>query len=123
MVIESFGSSSDVTVRLWGTKTVDVQSITGPRSNPTSPNTITLPAGNACVPSGGGPGFTASDTRVITDIATGNEISRDTRTVKYDPIPIVRCESPEPEPEPEDEPADRPAGAAPPAAPPAEDGE
>ncbi|OZC56353.1 hypothetical protein CH289_06445 [Rhodococcus sp. RS1C4] len=123
VVIESFGSSSDVTVRLWGTKTVDVQSVTGPRSNPTSPNTITLPAGNACVPSGGGPGFTASDTRVITDIATGNEISRDTRTVKYDPIPIVRCESPEPEPEPEDEPADRPAGAAPPAAPPAEDGE
>ncbi|MGA9873391.1 MAG: VanW family protein, partial [Rhodococcus sp. (in: high G+C Gram-positive bacteria)] len=117
VVIESFATSSNVTVRLWGTKTVDVQSITGARSNPTSPNTITLPAGSGCVPSGGGPGFTASDTRVVSDIATGSEISRNTRTVKYDPIPIVRCVSPEPEREP-DEP-----GPAPAPAPPPEDGE
>ncbi|XWO25205.1 VanW family protein [Rhodococcus sp. BGS-1C] len=111
VVIESFGTSSNVTVRLWGTKTVEVESITGPRSNPTSPNTITLPAGSGCVPSGGGPGFTASNTRVITDIETGSEISRNTRTVKYDPIPIVRCISPEPDPAPEPapEPADEPA--------------
>ena len=115
IVIESFATNSSVTVRLWGTKTVDVESITGPRSNPTSPNTITLPAGPGCVASGGGSGFTASDTRVVTDIATGNEISRNTRTVKYDPIPIVRCESPEPPPR------DEPAEDAP--APPAEDGE
>ncbi|WXG71829.1 VanW family protein [Rhodococcus sovatensis] len=115
IVIESFATNSSVTVRLWGTKTVDVESVTGPRTNPTSPNTITLPAGPGCVASGGGSGFTASDTRVVTDIATGNEISRNTRTVKYDPIPIVRCESPEPPPR--DEPAeDEPA-------PPAEDGE
>lgn len=119
VIIEASASSSDVTVRLWGTKTVEVESITGSRSNPTSPNTITLPAGSACVPSGGGPGFTASDTRVITDIASGNEVSRDTRTVKYDPVPIVKCVSPEPDPEPEDEPADDP----PSDAPPAEDGE
>ncbi|RRQ25912.1 hypothetical protein DK926_21140 [Rhodococcus sp. Eu-32] len=131
VLIESFGTSSNVTVRLWGTKTVDVESITGPRTNPTSPNTITLPAGSACVPSSGGPGFTASDTRVITDVATGNEISRNTRTVKYDPIPIVRCVSAEPEPEPEapadspseETPANRPAPAEPPAATPPADGE
>ncbi len=91
VVIESFGTSSDVTVRLWGTKTVDVESITGPRSDPTSPNTVTLPAGDECVASSGGPGFTARDTRVISDAETGSEISRNTRTVKYDPIPIVRC--------------------------------
>lgn len=131
VLIESFGTSSNVTVRLWGTKTVDVESITGPRTNPTSPNTITLPAGSACVPSSGGPGFTASDTRVITDVASGNEISRNTRTVKYDPIPIVRCVSAEPEPEPEapadspseETPANRPAPAEPPAATPPADGE
>lgn len=115
IVIESFATNSSVTVRLWGTKTVDVESITGPRTNPTSPNTITLPAGPGCVASGGGPGFTASDTRVVTDVATGNEISRNTRTVTYDPIPIVRCESPEPPPR------DEPAEDAP--APPDEDGE
>ena len=125
VVIESFATSSDVTVRLWGTKTVDVESSTGARTNPTSPNTITLPAGAGCIASGGGPGFTASDTRVITDIASGNEVSRNTRTVKYDPIPIVKCESPktEPEPKPAEEPADDAPAAAPPATVPPAEGE
>ncbi|CAH0161037.1 VanW family protein [Rhodococcoides fascians] len=107
VVIESFADSSSVTVRLWGTKTVDVESITGPRTRPTSPNTVTLPAGAGCVASGGGPGFTASDTRVISDAASGREISRNTRTVKYDPIPIVKCVQPDrpaPTPEPDDPP-------------------
>jgi vancomycin resistance protein YoaR len=107
VVIESFADSSSVTVRLWGTKTVDVESITGPRTRPTSPNTVTLPAGAGCVASGGGPGFTASDTRVISDAASGREISRNTRTVKYDPIPIVKCVQPDrpaPAPEPDDPP-------------------
>ncbi|MCZ4518188.1 VanW family protein [Rhodococcus ruber] len=115
VVIESFADSSSVTVRLWGTKTVDVESITGSRTNPTSPNTVTLPAGAGCVASGGGPGFTASDTKVISDAASGRELSRNTRTVKYDPIPIVKCVQPDrpdtapaprsdPAPEPEPEP-------------------
>jgi vancomycin resistance protein YoaR len=107
VVIESFADSSSVTVRLWGTKTVDVESITGPRTRPTSPNTVTLPAGAGCVASGGGPGFTASDTRVISDAASGREISRNTRTVKYDPIPIVKCVQPE-RPAPSAEPDDPP---------------
>lgn len=115
IVIESFATSSNVTVRLWGTKTVEVESVTGARTNPTSPNTITLPAGAGCVASGGGPGFTASDTRVITDIASGNQISSNTRTVKYDPIPIVKCVSPEPERAPSADPDDEPPAAAPPA--------
>jgi hypothetical protein len=29
---------------------------------------------------------------VITDHASGAEISSNTRTVKYDPVPIVKCE-------------------------------
>ncbi|SFA46947.1 Vancomycin resistance protein YoaR, contains peptidoglycan-binding and VanW domains [Rhodococcoides kroppenstedtii] len=91
-VIESFADSSSVTVRIWGTKTVDVESITGSRSAPTSPDTIRLPRGPQCIASSGAPGFTTSDTRVVTDAATGAELSRTTRTVKYDPVPIVRCE-------------------------------
>ncbi|MBY4127296.1 VanW family protein [Rhodococcus fascians] len=108
VVIESFADSSSVTVRLWGTKTVDVESITGPRTRPTSPNTVTLPAGAGCVASGGGPGFTASDTKVISDAASGREISRNTRTVKYDPIPIVKCVQPD---RPDPSPAPRPDAA------------
>ncbi|WP_179273430.1 MULTISPECIES: VanW family protein [unclassified Rhodococcus (in: high G+C Gram-positive bacteria)] len=108
VVIQSFADSSSVTVRLWGTKTVDVESITGSRTNFTSPNTVTLPAGAGCVASGGGQGFTASDTRVISDAASGREISRNTRTVKYDPIPIVRCVQPD-RPDPAPAPAEGPA--------------
>ncbi|WP_324192248.1 VanW family protein [Nocardia puris] len=105
--IETVATSSEITVRIWGTKTVNVESITGERTKPTEPQTITLPEGRDCIPSQGAPGFTISDTRVITDRATGAEISRTTRTVKYDPIPVVKCESAEPEPKPEEsEPAE-----------------
>jgi vancomycin resistance protein YoaR len=92
VLIETIGTGSDITVRLWGTKTVDVQSIPGDRHKLTPPNTVTLPKGPGCVASGGAQGFTTSDTRVITDRASGKEISRHTRTVKYDPVPIVKCE-------------------------------
>ncbi|WP_328407212.1 VanW family protein [Nocardia sp. NBC_00403] len=90
--IETLTTDSDVTVRLWGTKTVDVESITGERDKPTEPKTVTLPKGKDCIASEGAPGFTVSDTRVITDHKTGREVSRATRTVKYDPIPVVKCE-------------------------------
>uniref|UniRef100_UPI00083521FC VanW family protein n=1 Tax=Rhodococcus phenolicus TaxID=263849 RepID=UPI00083521FC len=98
VLIETIGTDSDITVRIWGTKTVDVQSVTGDRTSFTSPNKITLPAGDACIPSSGGQGFTVSNTRIITNASTGEQISRSTRTVKYDPVPIVECVEPEPEP-------------------------
>lgn len=90
--IQAIATGSDITVRLWGTKTVDVESITGEKSKPTEPTELTLPKGKDCIASEGAPGFTISDTRVITDHKTGVQISRHTRTVKYDPIPVVKCE-------------------------------
>ncbi|MFD6860421.1 VanW family protein [Rhodococcus sp. NPDC060090] len=113
VLIQTIWTPSDVTVRLWGTKTVDVQSITGDRTNYTSPNTITLPAGEACIPSSGAQGFTVTDTRIVTDAQTGTQVSNKTRTVRYDPVPVVKCVSPEPKPG-EDEPAgaDRPSAPA-----------
>ncbi|QRY64815.1 VanW family protein [Gordonia sp. PDNC005] len=89
--IETQWSSSSVTVRLWSTKTRDVESITGDRTLPTSPETVTVPRGDDCIASSGLPGFTASDTRVIRDHRTGREINRHTRTVRYAPEPVVRC--------------------------------
>ncbi|MFG1790446.1 VanW family protein [Nocardia sp. NPDC049149] len=90
--IEAITTDSEVTVRLWGTKTLNVESITGEKSKPTEPTTIKLPKGKDCIASEGAPGFTISDTRVISDRRTGREVSRATRTVKYDPIPVVKCE-------------------------------
>lgn len=91
IVIETAWSSSSITVRLWGTKQFEVESFTGERTNPTSPESLVLPVGDNCLPSGGSPGFTASNTRVVRDARSGAEVSRHTRTVKYDPEPIVRC--------------------------------
>ncbi|WP_405160051.1 VanW family protein [Nocardia sp. NBC_01499] len=90
--IEAVTTDSEVTVRLWGTKTVEVESVTGDRSKPTEPTTVKLPKGKDCIASEGAPGFTTSDTRIITDRRSGREVSRTTRTVKYDPIPVVKCE-------------------------------
>ncbi|WP_227997557.1 VanW family protein [Nocardia australiensis] len=90
--IETAATDSEITVRLWGTKTVNVESVTGERTKPTEPNTVELPKGKDCIAAEGAPGFTSSDTRVITDRKTGREVSRHTRTVKYDPVPIVKCE-------------------------------
>ncbi|MBF6075682.1 VanW family protein [Nocardia beijingensis] len=90
--IETAATDAEITVRLWGTKTVDVESITGEKTKPTEPNTVTLPKGKDCIATEGAPGFTISDTRVITDRKTGREVSRKTRTVKYDPVPVVKCE-------------------------------
>ncbi|MEV6277273.1 VanW family protein [Nocardia sp. NPDC051832] len=90
--IEAIATGSDITVRLWGTKSVEVESITGEKTKPTEPNTVKLPKGKDCIASEGAPGFTISDTRVIKDRKTGKEVSRHTRTVKYDPIPVVKCE-------------------------------
>lgn len=90
VLIESSGTGSDVTVRIWGTKTVDVESKNGGRWAPTQPGTINL-SGPDCSPSGGAPGFTTSDTRIIKDAKTGKQISSNTRNVRYDPSPVVTC--------------------------------
>ncbi|MFF3221703.1 VanW family protein [Nocardia suismassiliense] len=90
--IEAVTTDSEVTVRLWGTKTLNVESVTGEKTKPTEPTTIKLPKGKDCIASEGAPGFTISDTRIITDKRSGREVSRTTRTVKYDPIPVVKCE-------------------------------
>lgn len=89
VLIEAVADDSEVTVRLWSTKTREVSSATGSRSRPTEPRTIRLPKGPHCVPSAGQPGFTTSDTRTIRE---GEDTRSSTRTVKYDPVPIVICE-------------------------------
>ena len=87
--IETAVGGGDVTVTLTGVKTVTVESVNGGRWAPTQPREQRV-SGDDCIPSGGIPGFTTSDTRIIRDLS-GAEISRETTTTKYDPQPIVRC--------------------------------
>jgi vancomycin resistance protein YoaR len=99
ILIQTAWTPTSVTVTLWGAKHVDVESITGPRTNYTDPTTETI-TDQPCSATPGARGFTTSDTRVIRDANTHAELSRRTRTVKYDPVPHVICAAPAPAPHP-----------------------
>ena len=90
VLIQTEWTPSSLTVRLFGTKRYEVTSSQGPRTNPTSPNTVTIPAGEPCSASSGSPGFTITDTRTMREIGTGESRS-ETRTVRYNPTPKVVC--------------------------------
>ncbi|EHR52059.1 putative vancomycin resistance protein [Saccharomonospora marina XMU15] len=90
VAIQTIWTPSSITVRMWGTKHYDVQSVTGDRTNFVQPQTTDGPKEN-CVPSDGAPGFTVTDTRIIRDASTGAEIRRESRTVKYNPQNKIVC--------------------------------
>jgi vancomycin resistance protein YoaR len=92
VAIQTAWSPGGITVRIWGTKRYIVDSVPGPRTNPTEPQEKQGPAQN-CKPSNGAPGFTTSDTRIIKDL-NGREVRRDTHTVKYNPQPKIVCPPP-----------------------------
>jgi vancomycin resistance protein YoaR len=90
VAIQTIWSPSSLTVKLWGTKRYRVESVPGAKANFSEPQTKPGPGGN-CHAGAGAQGFTTSDTRVLKDVATGREIRRDTRTVKYNPQPRITC--------------------------------
>ncbi|WP_233520205.1 VanW family protein [Prauserella sp. PE36] len=107
VVIQTIWTESDITVRLWGTKRYDVESVTGERFGYTSPPVQVEPI-ETCSPSSGASGFSVTDTRILRDVATGEVVRREPRTVVYNPQPAIVCEEPEPEPEPEPTPRPSP---------------
>lgn len=88
--IQTEWTSGSITVRIVGIKRYDVTSSQSSRSRPTSPQTVTIPAGEPCSSSGGAPGFTITDTRTLREVATG-QTRTESHTVTYDPIPRVIC--------------------------------
>jgi vancomycin resistance protein YoaR len=92
VLVQTVWTPSTLTVRIWGTKRYAVTSTPGPRTNPTQPSQVKIPAGEPCTPSQGAPGFTITDTRTIRDLKTG-AVRNEKRTTKYNPAPIVTCGS------------------------------
>ena len=70
VMIQTAWTPTSLTVRLYGTKRFDVTSSTGPRTSPTEPSKVDIPAGQPCAPSQGAPGFTVTDTRTLRDVKT-----------------------------------------------------
>ncbi len=95
VLIQTVWTDSDITVRLWGTKHVEVESVPGERFDATPPQRIVKPAGSECIPSEGTEGFSIVDTRIIKDL-TGKEIRREDFTTVYNGQQNVVCSSTEP---------------------------
>ena len=93
IAIQTIWTPSDITVKLWGTKRFDVESVPGERSAQTEPTEKAGPAEN-CHPSEGAPGFTASDTRVLRDVNSGAVVRKEPHKVKYNPQPKIVCPEP-----------------------------
>ncbi|MGH3940706.1 MAG: VanW family protein [Pseudonocardiaceae bacterium] len=90
ILIQTGWSPTSLTVTFWGTKHVNVESIAGPRTDYTEPETRQISAED-CTSTRGSQGFTVTDTRVIRNASTGAEISRNTRKVVYQPQPRIIC--------------------------------
>ena len=93
VLIQTIWTGSDITVRLWGTKHVEVESISGDRFDFTSPQVVVKSYGESCSPSGGTQGFSIVNTRVIRDLA-GAEIRREDFTTVYNGQQNVICSPP-----------------------------
>lgn len=89
IAVQTIWTPQNITVKLWGTKRYQVESVPGERTDFVEPQPRPGPA-VGCHPSAGGSGFTATDTRVIKDLA-GREVSRHTRKKVYDPAPKITC--------------------------------
>ncbi|GAB2975233.1 vanomycin resistance protein VanB [Amycolatopsis acidiphila] len=90
VAIQTIWTPSSITVKLWGTKRYNVESVPGERGNFVDPAPKPGPAEN-CHASNGAPGFTTSDTRILRDASTGQIVRTDKRTVHYNPQPKIIC--------------------------------
>lgn len=97
VLIQTIWTPADITIRFWGSKRYEVTSATSPKSEPTPPQTVTIPGGEPCSPSAGGEGFTATDTKTMRDLVTG-QVKTSTHTVRYKPSPKVVCAGAPPPP-------------------------
>jgi len=91
VMIQTVWTPTSLTVRIVGTKVWEVTTKAGPRTNPTTPNTVSVPAGEKCSPGKGAPGFTITNTRTLKNVKTGEVRVDPTRTTRYNPSPIVVC--------------------------------
>jgi vancomycin resistance protein YoaR len=93
VMIQTVWTDSDITVRLWGTKHVQVESESTDRFDFTSPQVVVRPYGTSCSPSAGSSGFSVVNTRVIKDL-TGAELRREDFTTVYNGQQNVVCAPP-----------------------------
>ncbi len=89
VLIDTSYTSNSITVSFWSTKRYDIESISGPRTNPRPVTTQYLPAEPGCIATEGIPGFDIVVFRVFK--LNGREVERERIFTQYKAEPKFIC--------------------------------
>ncbi|MGI8531997.1 MAG: VanW family protein [Geodermatophilaceae bacterium] len=80
-----------ITVTFWGTKHVDVESVSGERHNYTTPDTERKPDTSECLDQAGQSGFDIAVTRVFHPVGSTDVLRREVFNTRYKAVPEIIC--------------------------------
>jgi len=91
VLIQTYIEGSEIVMTFWGDRQFDVQTVSGPRVNPVTPERKTDDSLN-CLPQGAQEGFQITVTRILS--RSGGEVDRSSWTTTYAASPEVVCTNP-----------------------------
>ena len=89
--VETIWSPGSLTVTFWGTKQVDIESVSSERYNYRSPQTQEKPDDDSCSPSRGSTGFDITVTRIFQQLGTGAVLGTEDFVTRYNAEPRIVC--------------------------------
>jgi vancomycin resistance protein YoaR len=89
--IQTIWAPGSLTVTFWGTKQVDIESLSSERYNFRDPVTQQKPDDGSCSPSGGSTGFDITVTRVFHQLGSGTVLRSEDFVTRYQAPPIIVC--------------------------------
>ncbi|CAN5318881.1 VanW family protein [soil metagenome] len=89
--IQTIWSPGELTVTFWGTKQVDIESVSSERRNYRSPQTQEKPDDGSCSASGGSTGFDITVTRIFKQLGTGTVLRTEDFVTRYNAEPRIVC--------------------------------
>ncbi len=92
--IQTIWQPGSLTVTFWGTKQVDVESVSSERRNFRSPERQEKPDDGDCSPSSGSTGFDITVTRIFQQLGTGTTLRTEDFVTRYNAQPNVVCVPP-----------------------------
>ncbi len=96
--IQTIWTPGSLTVTFWGTKQVDIESVSSERYNFRSPQTEEKPDDGSCSASSGSTGFDITVTRIFRQLGTGTTLRTEDFVTRYNAEPRIVCVPPAPPP-------------------------
>ncbi len=98
--IQTIWTPGSLTVTFWGTKQVDIESVSSERYNFRSPQTEEKPDDGSCTASNGSTGFDITVTRIFRQLGTGTTLRTEEFVTRYNAEPRIVCVPVAPAPPP-----------------------